>query len=45
MMEAEYIAASQAAKEAVWIKNFVFKLGVVPSVSVLRISIVIIMEP
>ena len=26
--EAEYIAASYAAKEAVWIKNFVFRLGV-----------------
>ena len=29
--EAEYIAASDAAKEAVWIKKFVTKLGVVPS--------------
>ena len=25
--EAEYIAASYAAKEAVWIKNFVFLIG------------------
>jgi hypothetical protein len=33
MMEAKYIAASEAAKEDVWIKNFVTKLGVVPSVS------------
>jgi hypothetical protein len=32
-MEAEYIAASEAAKEAVWIRKFVSKLGVVPSAS------------
>ena len=31
--EVEYIAASDAAKEAVWIKNFVFRLGVVPSIT------------
>ena len=31
-MEAEYIAASEAAKEAVWLKNFLMDLGVVPSV-------------
>ena len=31
--EAEYIAASDAAKEVVWIKNFVFRLGVVPSIT------------
>ncbi|KAK8656121.1 hypothetical protein V6N13_108680 [Hibiscus sabdariffa] len=31
--EAEYIAASKAAKEAVWIKKFVTELGVVPSIS------------
>ena len=30
-MEAEYIAASEAAKEAVWLKNFPLDLGVVPS--------------
>lgn len=29
--EAEYIAASEAAKEVVWIRNLVSKLGVVPS--------------
>ncbi|KAK8578706.1 hypothetical protein V6N12_069050 [Hibiscus sabdariffa] len=29
----EYIAASEAAKEAVWIKKFVTELGVVPSIS------------
>jgi hypothetical protein len=29
----EYIAISEAAKEVVWIKNFVSKLGVVPSAS------------
>ncbi|KAK8661347.1 hypothetical protein V6N13_052240 [Hibiscus sabdariffa] len=31
--EAEYIAASEAAKEAVWIKNFITGLGVIPSIS------------
>ena len=30
-MEAEYIAASEAAKEAIWLKNFLLDLGVVPS--------------
>ena len=29
-MEAEYIAASEAAKEAVWLKNFLMDLEVVP---------------
>ncbi|KAG8485755.1 hypothetical protein CXB51_019144 [Gossypium anomalum] len=32
-IEAEYIAASEAAKEAVWIKKFITELGVVPSIS------------
>ena len=32
-IEAEYIAASEAAKEAVWIKKFVTGLGVIPSIS------------
>jgi hypothetical protein len=31
--EVEYITASEAAKEAVWIRNFVSELGVVPSAS------------
>ena len=31
--EAEYIAASEAAKEAIWIRKFVSELGVVPSYS------------
>ena len=31
--EAEYIAASDAAKEAVWIKKFITELGVVPSIA------------
>ena len=31
--EAEYIAASNAAKEAIWIKIFVFRLRVVPSIT------------
>ncbi|KAL0409789.1 UNVERIFIED_CONTAM: Retrovirus-related Pol polyprotein from transposon TNT 1-94 [Sesamum radiatum] len=30
-MEAEYIAASKVAKEAVWMKKYIQKLGVVPS--------------
>jgi hypothetical protein len=33
MVEAEYIAASEAAKDTVWIRNLVFELGVVPSAS------------
>jgi hypothetical protein len=33
MKEVEYIAASKAAKEVVWIRNFISKLGVVPSAS------------
>ena len=32
-MEAEYIAASEAAKEGVWIRNFLIDLGVVPGSS------------
>ena len=30
-MEAEYIAASEAAKEAIWLKNFLMDLEVVPT--------------
>ena len=30
--EAEYVAASEAAKEVVWIRKFVTELGVVPSI-------------
>ncbi|KAK8694421.1 hypothetical protein V6N13_071974 [Hibiscus sabdariffa] len=30
--EAEYIAASEASKEAVWIKKFITELGVIPSI-------------
>ena len=30
--EAEYIAVSEAAKEAVWIRKFIQELGVVPSI-------------
>ena len=41
--EAEYIAASDAAKEVVWIKNFVFRLGVVPNITNSGTSIVTIM--
>ncbi|KAL0427555.1 UNVERIFIED_CONTAM: Retrovirus-related Pol polyprotein from transposon RE2 [Sesamum latifolium] len=32
-MEAEYIAASQAANEAVWMKNYIQELSVVPSIA------------
>ncbi|KAL0278074.1 UNVERIFIED_CONTAM: Retrovirus-related Pol polyprotein from transposon TNT 1-94, partial [Sesamum radiatum] len=32
-MEAEYMAASEAAKEAVWMKNYIQELGVVPSIA------------
>jgi hypothetical protein len=32
-METEYIGAYEAAKEAVWIRNFISELGVVPSAS------------
>ncbi|KAL0345551.1 UNVERIFIED_CONTAM: Retrovirus-related Pol polyprotein from transposon TNT 1-94 [Sesamum radiatum] len=31
-MEVEYIAASEATKEAVWMKNYIQELGVVPSI-------------
>jgi hypothetical protein len=31
MIEAKYINASKAVKEAVWIRNFVSELGVIPS--------------
>jgi len=30
--QAEYVAASEAAKEAVWLGNFLRDLGVVPSI-------------
>ena len=29
-MEAEYVAASEAAKEAVWLRNFLMNLDVIP---------------
>ncbi|KAL0392964.1 UNVERIFIED_CONTAM: Retrovirus-related Pol polyprotein from transposon TNT 1-94 [Sesamum radiatum] len=32
-MKAEYIAASKAAKEAVWMKNYIQELGVVPNIA------------
>ncbi|KAL0383084.1 UNVERIFIED_CONTAM: Retrovirus-related Pol polyprotein from transposon TNT 1-94 [Sesamum calycinum] len=31
--EAEYIAVSKAAKEAIWMKNYIQELGVVPSIA------------
>ena len=33
IIEAKYIAASKAAKEAIWIKKFIIGLEVVPSIS------------
>lgn len=30
--ESEYIAASEAAQEAVWIRKFIVELGVIPSI-------------
>ncbi|VFQ73974.1 unnamed protein product, partial [Cuscuta campestris] len=32
LLEAEYMAAAEAAKEGVWLKNFITELGVVPSI-------------
>ncbi|KAL0286844.1 UNVERIFIED_CONTAM: Retrovirus-related Pol polyprotein from transposon TNT 1-94 [Sesamum calycinum] len=32
-IEAEYIAASEAANEAIWMKNYIQELGVVPSIA------------
>ena len=32
--EAEYIAASEAANEGVWMKEFIIDLGVIPNASV-----------
>ncbi|KAL0313450.1 UNVERIFIED_CONTAM: Retrovirus-related Pol polyprotein from transposon TNT 1-94 [Sesamum radiatum] len=32
-IEAEYIAASEAAKEAIWMKIYIQELGVVPSIA------------
>ena len=31
--EVEYIAASEAAKEAIWFKKFITALGIIPSIS------------
>ena len=31
-IEAEYIAASDAAKEAIWLKKFITDLGVIPTI-------------
>ena len=30
--ESEYIAVSEASKEAIWLKNFIGDLGVVPAI-------------
>ncbi|KAL0315057.1 UNVERIFIED_CONTAM: hypothetical protein Scaly_2893100 [Sesamum calycinum] len=32
-MEAKYIAASEAAKEVVWMENYIQELGMVPSIA------------
>ena len=42
--EAEYIAASEAANEGVWMKEFISDLGVIPIASGLMKSFVIILE-
>ncbi|GJY74984.1 retrotransposon protein, putative, ty1-copia subclass [Tanacetum coccineum] len=44
-IDAEYIAAFDASKEAVWIRKFIFGLGVVPTIEEPLICIVIILEP
>ena len=31
IMEAKYVATSKASKEAIWLRNFLLDLGVVPS--------------
>ena len=33
MTKAEYLVALEATKEAVWIKEFITELGVIPSIS------------
>ena len=33
MCESEYISASEASKEAIWLKNFIGDLGVVPAIN------------
>ncbi|XP_037494545.1 secreted RxLR effector protein 161-like [Jatropha curcas] len=38
-MEVEYVAASEAAKEAVWLRNFLMDLGVVSSVQLPPITL------
>ncbi|KAL0458841.1 UNVERIFIED_CONTAM: Retrovirus-related Pol polyprotein from transposon TNT 1-94 [Sesamum latifolium] len=38
-MEAEYIAASKASTEVVWIKNYIEELGVVPSIAELVVIV------
>nr|GFA29473.1 retrovirus-related Pol polyprotein from transposon TNT 1-94 [Tanacetum cinerariifolium] len=32
-IEAEYIAASEAAMESVWIRKFILRLGIVPTIN------------
>ncbi|KAK8680799.1 hypothetical protein V6N13_109737 [Hibiscus sabdariffa] len=43
--EVEYIAATESAKEAVWIKKFITELGLFQAYRMLWSSIVITMEP
>ena len=38
--EAEYMAASEAAQEAVWMKEFITDLGDIPNASVLGFVVI-----
>ncbi|XP_070028757.1 secreted RxLR effector protein 161-like [Nicotiana sylvestris] len=40
--EVEYVAASEAAKEAVWLRNFLRELNVVPSIQALITVIIVV---
>src|SRR5215216_3802893 len=45
MCEAEYIAASEVTNEGVWMKEFIFNLGVIPSASgPMKISVTILVQ-
>ena len=44
-IEIKYIVASDATKEAIWIKKFIIELGIILALQTQWISIVITMEP